>query len=86
MQTGNREAEPRTNPVGDKYASFGSVIAKQRGQTGGSMPAYVAFQKSRTHVAYAGWLGKQYDPFLANTAARLPVLTDVGVDTGQTTG
>lgn len=86
MQTGNREAEPRLNPFGDHYPSFGSVIAKHRGQQGGSMPAYVAFQKSRSHVAYAGWLGKQYDPFLANTASRLPVYTDVGVDTGQMTG
>lgn len=86
MQTGNREAEPRTNPFGDHYPSFGSVIAKHRGQTGGAMPAYVAFQKSRTHVAYSGWLGKQYDPFLANTASRLPVYTDVGVDTGGMTG
>ena len=86
MQTGNREAAPRTNPFGDHYPSFGSIIAKHRGQKGGSMPAYVAFQKSRSHVAYAGWLGKQYDPFLANTASRLPVYTDVGVDTGQMTG
>ncbi len=86
MQTGNREAEPRSNPNGDKYASFGSVIAKHRRGQADAMPAYVAFQKSRTHVAYAGWLGKEYDPFLANTAARLPILTDVGVNTGQMTG
>ncbi|AMV19764.1 DUF1501 domain-containing protein [Planctomyces sp. SH-PL14] len=86
MQTGNREAEPRSNPNGDKYASFGSIIAKHRRDQTDAMPAYVAFQKSRTHVAYGGWLGKEYDPFLANTATRLPILTDVGVDTGQMTG
>jgi hypothetical protein len=86
MQTGNREAEPRLNPNGDKYPSFGSVVARHRRASSGDMPAYVAFQKSRTHVAYGGWLGKEYDPFLANSAARLPILTDVGAQTGQTTG
>ena len=37
------------------------------------MPPYVAFMQSRSHLAFAGYLGKQYDPFIANQAARLPV-------------
>ena len=47
------------------------------------MPPYVAFMKSRSHIAFAGYLGKRYDPFIANQAARLPVYTNVGVDTGE---
>jgi Protein of unknown function (DUF1501) len=42
--------------------------------------------KSRSHVAFAGDLGKKYDPFIANQATTLPVYTNVGVDTGQTSG
>ncbi len=49
------------------------------------MPAYVAFQRSRSHIAYAGYLGKQYDPFLANDAAKLPIYDLVGKDTGKFT-
>jgi uncharacterized protein (DUF1501 family) len=41
--------------------------------------------KSRSHVAYAGYLGKKYDPFIANDAVSLPIYTDVGVDTGAVT-
>ena len=48
-----------------------------------AMPPYVAFMKSRSHLAFGGYLGKQYDPFIANRAARLPVYTNVGVDTGR---
>ena len=40
---------------------------------------------SRSHIAFGGYLGKQYDPFIANRAARLPIYTNVGVDTGRTT-
>jgi hypothetical protein len=50
------------------------------------MPPYVAFMKSRSHIAFAGDLGKKYDPFIADPATRLPVYTNVGVDTGQTSG
>jgi hypothetical protein len=46
----------------------------------------VAFQTSRSHVAYAGYLGQRYDPFIANRAAKLPIYSNVGVDTGRTTG
>lgn len=86
MQSGHSEAAPRVNPQGDKYPSIASVIAKHRGPNHPGMPAYVAFQTGRSHIGYSGWLGKQYDPFLANRATRLPVYTDIGVDTGTVSG
>jgi hypothetical protein len=82
FQTGNLEAEPRLNPKGDMYPAIASVVGKYHGANHPSVPPYAAFQTSRTHVAYGGYLGKQYDPFLANQAARLPIYSDVGVDSG----
>src|SRR5207248_6145284 len=32
-----------------------------------------------------GDLGQQYDPFIVNRAAKLPIYTNVGVDTGRQT-
>ena len=86
MQSGHPEAEPRINPQGDKYPSIASVVARHHGPNHPGMPAYVAFQTGRSHIAYSGWLGKQYDPFLANRATKLPVYTDVGVNTGSVSG
>lgn len=86
MQTANNEAEARTNPEADKYPSIASLVAKFRGPNHPAMPPYVAFMKSRSHLAFGGYLGKQYDPFLANQAARLPVYDLVGNDTGTMTG
>ena len=42
--------------------------------------------RSRSHLAFGGYAGKQYDPFLANEAAKLPVYDLVGKDTGQLSG
>jgi hypothetical protein len=86
MQTGNLEAEPRTNREAVQYPAIASVVAKLRGPNHPAVPAYAAFMKSRSHLAFGGYLGKQYDPFLADRAARLPVYTNVGVDTGQVSG
>jgi hypothetical protein len=86
FQTGNTEAKPRVNRLGRMYPAIGSVIAKLRGANQPGMPPYVAFMKSRSHLAFGGYLGKQYDPFIADQAARLPVYTNVGVDTGRTSG
>ncbi|MDP6468357.1 MAG: DUF1501 domain-containing protein [Pirellulaceae bacterium] len=86
FQTGNLEASPRTNPKGDLFPSIGSVVAKHHGANLPGMPPYVAFQKSRSHVAWAGYLGKRYDPFLAQQAARLPVYDLVGNNTGKISG
>jgi hypothetical protein len=85
FQTANRDAEPRTNPVAHLYPAIGSVVAKYHGANQPGMPPYIAFIKSRSHLAYAGYLGKQYDPFPGDQAARLPVYTNVGVDTGRMT-
>lgn len=85
FQTGNRAAEPRENPIGNLYPAVGSIIAKHHGPNDPSMPAYAVFMKSRSHVAWSGYLGRQYDPFIANQAVPLPVYTNVGQDTGQTT-
>jgi hypothetical protein len=86
MQTGNNDAEPRTNPEADKFPAIASLVAKFRGPNHPAMPPSVAFMKSRSHLAFAGYLGKQYDPFLANQAARLPVYDLVGRDTGTMSG
>jgi hypothetical protein len=86
FQTANLAAEARTNPEAEKYPAIASIVAKMRGANHPAMPPYVAFMKSRSHLAFAGYLGKQYDPFIAGQAAKLPVYTDVGVDTGTTTG
>ncbi|MCA9151621.1 MAG: DUF1501 domain-containing protein, partial [Planctomycetales bacterium] len=85
MQTGHRAAAPRVNPIGDKYPAIGSVVAKYRGANQPGMPPYVVFQKSRSHIADGGYLGRQHDPFQANLAAKLPVYDLVGKDTGQVT-
>jgi hypothetical protein len=85
MQTGHRDAEPRINPKGDRFPSFGSVIARYRGANHRSVPPYVAFEKYRSHIGYAGYLGQQFDPFIAGPAARLPVYDMVGQDTGAVT-
>jgi hypothetical protein len=86
FQTANRDAEPRTNPGAERYPAIGSIVAKLHGSNHPTMPPYVAFMKSRSHIAFAGDLGKKYDPFIADLATRLPVYTNVGVDTGQTAG
>lgn len=86
FQTGNREAEPRLNPKGEQYPAIASIVAKHHGANRPGMPPYVAFQTSSSHIAYAGDLGKQFDPFLASRAARLPIYDLVGNDTGRVSG
>jgi hypothetical protein len=85
LQTANLAAEPRVNPAAEMYPAIGSIVAKHHGPNRPGMPPYVAFQTSRSHIAYAGYLGRRYDPFIANRASRLPIYTNVGKDTGQTT-
>lgn len=86
FQTARLDAEPRTNPSARMYPAIGSVVAKWHGANSPGMPPYVAFMKSRSHLAFGGYLGSRYDPFIADNAARLPIYTNVGVDTGRTTG
>src|SRR5579871_1475201 len=52
FQTANLAAEPRTNPEADKYPAIASIIAKHRGPNHPAMPPYVAFMKSRSHLAF----------------------------------
>ena len=86
FQTANLAAEPRTNPEAEKYPALASLIAKHHGPNDPSMPPYVTFMKSRSHLAFAGYLGKQYDPFQGNEAARLPIYDLVGGNTGRMSG
>lgn len=83
FQTGNILAEPRENREAHLYPAIGSIIAKNRGPNHPSMPAYAVFMRSRSHIAWSGYLGKGYDPFIANQAASLPTYDMVGTDTGQ---
>ena len=86
IQTGNREATPRTNPKGHKYPAIASIIAKHRGANDPAMPPYVAFYKHSSHVAWGGWLGKQYDPFIGTKAAVLPQLDLLGKPLNRNSG
>lgn len=83
MQTGHREAAPRVNRNGDRYPAIASIVAKHRGANQLGLPPYVAFQKSRSHIAYGGYLGQQHDPFIGNAAAELPIYDLVGNDSGR---
>jgi len=86
FQTGDVRAEARTNPEARKYPAIASICAKHRGPNHPAMPPYVAFKRSDSHLAFGGYLGKQYDPFIGNEAATLPVYDLVGKDSGKTSG
>lgn len=83
MQTGHRAAAPRVNRNGKEYPAIGSIVAKHHGANRLGVPPYIAFQRSRSHLAYAGYLGQAYDPFVAERAAKLPIYDLVGNDTGN---
>jgi hypothetical protein len=86
IQSGYRDAEPRVNKAAERRPAIGSVVARHHGPNHPAMPAYATFMRSRTHVAFAGDLGKAYDPFVLNQAvAGLPILDLVGGDTGRVT-
>ncbi|MCE9608471.1 MAG: DUF1501 domain-containing protein [Planctomycetia bacterium] len=83
MQTGH----PESTTVDARYPAIGSVIAKFRGPNHPAMPPYVAAVAApRKHLAFAGYLGKRYDPFIAENAAKLPIVSFEGADTGNFTG
>ena len=84
FQTGHRAAAPRVNRNGDEYPAIGSIVAKHHGANQAGIPSYVAFQRSRSHIARGGYLGQAYDPFIAEGAAKLPIYDLVGNDTGRT--
>jgi hypothetical protein len=72
MQTANLDAEPRINREAEKFPALASVIAKQRLELVSDVPPYVVLNmKSRSHVAWGGYLGHAYDPFLGNDVGQL---------------
>ncbi len=83
MMTANNLAEPRVNPEAVKYPAIASLVGKFHGSNHPAAPPYAAFFRSRSHLAFAGYLGKQYDPFPVNAAAQLPIYDLVGKDTGN---
>ena len=65
MQTANLAAEPRTNREAEKYPALASLIARQRAAQSRDLPPYVVLNmKSKSHLAWGGYLGKTYDPFV----------------------
>jgi len=72
MQTANLAAEPRTNPSGHLYPAIGSVVAKFHGSNQPGMPAYVVLNlKDKSHVAWGGYIGKLFDPFVGDNVGKL---------------
>ena len=72
MQTAHREAAPRINPRGHLYPSIGSLVAHLNPNKDATLPPYVALNmKSRSHLAWGGYLGKQYDPFIEKDVNKL---------------
>lgn len=82
FQTGNLAAEPRTNPEAGTYPAIASIVAQRRQAVSG-LPPYIGFYRSRSHIAFGGAIGQQYDPFQGNGAARLPIYDVVGKDSGK---
>jgi hypothetical protein len=71
MQTANLAAEPRINANGHLYPAIGSVVSKFSSYTAAGLPPYVVLNlKDRSHVAGGGYLGNQYDPFVAKNLAQ----------------
>ena len=67
MQTANLEAEPRTNREAEKFPALASIIARHRLENVPDLPPYVVLNmKSRSHIAWGGYLGHAYDPFLSD--------------------
>ena len=72
MQTANLDAEPRINREAEKFPALASIIARQRLESAPELPPYVVLNmKSRSHVAWGGYLGHAYDPFLGKDVGSL---------------
>ncbi|GIX04534.1 MAG: hypothetical protein KatS3mg114_0403 [Planctomycetaceae bacterium] len=76
FQTANLQAEPRTNREAPWYPALASLIAWHDDQTrrrpSSPLPPYVVLNmKSRSHVAWGGYLGQSYDPLVAHDVSRL---------------
>jgi len=72
MQTANLEAEPRLNPRASMYPGHAAVVAKFHGANHAGMPPAVHLNvRDKTHFAWSGYLGKQYEPFTGDNVSRL---------------
>jgi hypothetical protein len=72
MQTGFRAATPRVNPQGHLYPAIGSVVAKLKGANRPGLPPHVVLNlKDKSHLAWGGWLGQQYDAFRGDNVSQL---------------
>lgn len=72
MQSANLDAEPRINREAEKFPALASIIARQRLEQVRDVPPYVVLNmKSRSHIAWGGYLGHAYDPFLGNDVGQL---------------
>lgn len=83
FQTANLDAEPRVNPEASRYPAIASIVSKHKGANQQGIPPYIGFYRSRSHLAFGGYLGQQYDPFPGNLAAKLPIYDLVGNDSGK---
>ncbi len=64
MQTGNLGAAPRIKSNGKMWPAMGSIVSKHYGANDPNMPSYVALNVQHpTHIAWGGYLGKEFDPF-----------------------
>ncbi len=71
FQTANLAAEPRINNEASQYPAIASIVSRHRGPQQAMPQSVVLNMQDRSHVAWAGYLGKQYDPFLGNQASSL---------------
>ncbi|MBX7071540.1 MAG: DUF1501 domain-containing protein [Pirellulales bacterium] len=72
FQTGNLAAEPRINREAEHYPAIASIAAKLKGPADPALPPYVVLNmKSRSHLAWGGFLGQKYDPFDGSAATRI---------------
>lgn len=72
MQTADYDAAPRRNPKGRLCPAIASIVAKHHGANDPQMPPYVALNViDKTHIAWGGHLGKQYDPFIGDEATKM---------------
>ena len=74
----------RKEALGD--VEVGSALLAGIGASYDLTPELIMGAELTSHIGFAGYLGKRYDPFIAQHAARLPVYTNVGVDTGNISG
>jgi hypothetical protein len=72
MQTGNLAAGPRVNREGRMYPAISSIVSKFHGPNHPALPGDVVLNlNGRSHCAWGGWLGKEYDSLVGDNAGKL---------------